>query len=108
MENIIDIMLYVSYLMFIVAAVGAIVLPIVKSLDNPKSLVKPAGALVGMIVLFFLCYALAGDSLSTKLIASGATPGVSKFVGGGLITMYILFIVALIGIVYTEINKAIK
>lgn len=108
MENIIDIMLYVSYLMFIVATVGAIVLPIVKSLDNPKTLVKPAGSMVGIIVLFLICYAMAGDSLNAKLIASGATPGVSKFVGGGLITMYILFIAALVGIVYTEINKAIK
>ncbi|MEQ8928071.1 MAG: hypothetical protein RLO81_19795 [Fulvivirga sp.] len=108
MENIIDIMLYVSYLMFLVSAVGAIVLPIVKSLDNPKSLVKPAGALVGIVILFLICYAIAGDGLNARLIAAGATSGVSKFVGGGLITMYVLFIAALVGIVFTEINKATK
>ncbi len=108
MENIIDIMLYLSYAMFAVGAVGAIVLPIWKSLDDPKSLVKPVGALLGIVVLFLICYAISSGDLNARLIAAEATEGVSKFVGGGLITMYVLFIAALVGIVYTEINKAIK
>ena len=108
MENIIDIMLYVSYLMFAVGTVGAIVLPIWKAMDNPKSLVKPAGALVGIVVLFLICYGISSSELNAVLIKSGATEGVSKFVGGGLITMYVLFFVALVGIVFTEVNKAIK
>lgn len=108
MENIIDIMLYLSYAMFAVGLVAAIVLPIWKSLDDPKSLIKPLGALLGITVLFFICYAISGDDLNSRLIATGATAGVSKFVGGGLITMYVLFLAALVGIVITEINKAIK
>jgi hypothetical protein len=105
---IIDIALYLSYAMIIVAILGAVVLPIVKSMDDPKSLILPVGSLVGFIVLFLISYAFAGDGLNSKAIAAGVTSGISKFVGGGLIAMYILFIVAIIGIVYTEINKAIK
>ncbi|MEQ8244920.1 hypothetical protein [Fulvivirga sp.] len=108
MESIIDIGLWVSYIMVIIAIIGAVFLPIIKSLDNPKSLVKPAGALVGIVVLFLICYAFAGDGLNAKAIQAGVTGGISKFVGGGLIAMYVLFIVALVGIVFTEINKAIK
>ncbi len=105
---IIDIALYLSYTMVLVAILGAVVLPIIKSMDNPKSLVKPLGGLIGFIILFFICYAFAGDGLNAKAVAAGVTSGISKFVGGGLIAMYILFIVAMIGIVYTEINKALK
>ncbi len=108
MESMIDIGLYLSYLMVIVALLGAIVLPIIKSLDNPKSLIKPLGAIAGIFVLFLICYGFAGDSLNSKAIAAGVTSGVSKFVGGGLIAMYVLFVVAIVGIVFTEINKAIK
>ncbi len=107
-ETIINIMLYLSYIMFFVGLVAAIVLPIWKSLDDPKSLIKPIGALVGIIVLFLICWAISSGDLNSRLIQAGATEGVSKFVGGGLITMYVLFIAALVGIVYTEINKAIK
>lgn len=108
MENVIDIMLYLSYAMFAVGVVAAVILPIWKSLDDLQSLVKPIGALIGIVVLFLICYAISGDDLNSRLIATGATAGVSKFVGGGLITMYVLFIAALVGIVFTEINKAIK
>lgn len=108
MENVIDIMLYLSYAMFAVGLVAAIVLPIWKSMDDPKSLIKPVGAIIGIGILFLICYAISSDALNARLIAADATPGVSKFVGGGLITMYILFIAALVGIVFTEISKAIK
>jgi hypothetical protein len=108
MESIIDIGLWVSYAMVVIAILGAVFLPIIKSLDNPKSLVKPAGAILGIVILFFICYAFAGDGLNSKAIQAGVTGGISKFVGGGLIAMYVLFVVALVGIVFTEINKAIK
>ena len=108
MESIIDIGLYLSYLMVVVAIVGAVVLPVIKSLDNPKSLVKPLGSLLGIVVLFLICYAFAGSGLNSKAVSEGVTSGISKFVGGGLIAMYILFIVAIVGIVYTEIHKATK
>jgi hypothetical protein len=36
------------------------------------------------------------------------TPTMSKFVGGSLLTTYILFFVAVIGSIFMEINKAIK
>ena len=108
MENIIDIMLYISYGLLAVALVGAVLLPIWKSLDNPKSLIKPVVAIIAIVILLGICYAIASPDLNNRLIQAGATEGVSKFVGGALLTMYVLFAIALVGVVVTEFNKAIK
>ena len=108
MENFVDIGLWIAYILVLVAIVSAVLLPIINSLSDPKSLIKPLGALVGIGILFLICWALAGDTLNAKAIAAGVTPGVSQAVGGALITMYVLFVIALVGIVFTEINKALK
>ncbi|MCG8389665.1 MAG: hypothetical protein MJA30_29200 [Cytophagales bacterium] len=108
MENFVDIGLWVAYILILVAIVSAVVLPIINSLGDPKSLVKPLIAIAVIGVLYVVSWALAGDALNAKAVALGVSAGVSKAVGGALITMYILFIVAIVGIVFSEINKALK
>ena len=108
MENFVDIGLWVAYILILVAIVSAVVLPIVNSLSDPKSLVKPLIAIAVIGVLYVVSWALAGDALNAKAVALGVSTGVSKAVGGALITMYILFVVAIVGIVFSEINKALK
>ncbi len=108
MENFVDIGLWVAYILILVAIVSAVVLPIVNSLGDPKSLIKPLIAMAVIGVLYLISWSLAGDSLNAKAVALGVSGGVSRAVGGALITMYILFVVAIVGIVFSEINKALK
>ncbi len=108
MENFVDIGLWVAYILVLIAIVTAVVMPIINSLGDPKSLIKPLGAIVGIGVLYLISWAIADDVLNAKAVAAGVSAGVSKAVGGALITMYILFVVALIGIVFSEIHKALK
>ena len=49
-----DILLYGSYALIGLGAVLAILLPLFKSLDDPKSLLKTAAGIVGIFVLFLL------------------------------------------------------
>lgn len=100
--GIIDIGLIGSYILIGLCAVSAIVMPLVQSLSDPKSLVKSGIGVGVMLVVFLITYALADGN------SQGATEGTSKMVGAGLITMYILVAGALLGIVYTEISKVIK
>ncbi|MCH6235875.1 hypothetical protein [Cognataquiflexum rubidum] len=106
----IDIMLYVSDLLVIVAVLAAVVLPLIKSLDDPKSLLKSALALVALLVLFFIAFTISDGEVTPKFAADpfNLTEGMSKFIGGTLIMTYILTIAALAGIVITEISKAVK
>lgn len=105
-----DILLYGSYVLIGVGAVVAVLMPLIKSLDNPKSLLKTAVGIIGIVVLFFIAYSISSNEVLPKFEAApfNLTPEGSQLVGGMLITTYILSIVALAGIVLTEVNKAIK
>jgi len=106
----IDIFIFVAEGLIIIGAILAIVMPLIKSLDNPASLVKTGIGVAALVVVFFIAYSIADAEVLPRYAAEpfNLTPGLSKFVGGALITTYALFILAIVGIVITEINKAIK
>lgn len=108
METFVNISLWVAYILIVIGVISAIVLPIINSLSDPKSLIKPVVALVAVGILYLICWAMAGESLNAKAVALGVTAGTSKAVGGALIAMYLLGAVAIIGIIYSEISKAFK
>jgi hypothetical protein len=105
-----DIMLYVSYALVGIGAVVSILMPLFKSLDDPKSLLKTGLGVVVILALFFVCYSISGNEVLPKFESDpfNLTPAMSQMVGGLMITTYVLTIVALVGIVVTEFNKAIK
>ena len=105
-----DIMLYVSYALVGLGAVFSILLPLIKSLDDPKSLMKTGLGVVAILVLFFICYSISTNEVLPKFEGEpfNLTPQMSQMVGGLMITTYVLTIVALVGILVTELNKAIK
>jgi hypothetical protein len=106
----IDIFLYVADFLVIVGVILAVVLPLIKSLDNPKSLLKTALGVVVLVIMFFIAYSISDGEVSAKFAQDpfNLTEGMSKFVGGALIMTYVMTIIALAGIVITEITKAIK
>lgn len=105
-----DILLYGSYILVAIGIVAAVLMPLINSLSDPKSLIKSAIGIVGIVVLFFIAYSISSNEVLPKFEASpfNLTPAGSQLVGGMLITTYILAIVALASIVLTEVTKAIK
>lgn len=105
-----DIMLYVSYALVGVGTVVSVLLPLIKSLDDPKSLMKSGLGVVAILVLFFICYSISSNEVLPKFEGEpfNLTPAMSQMVGGLMITTYVLTIVAIVGILITEVNKAIK
>lgn len=106
-STLLDIFLYVGYFLVIVAVLAAVILPLIKSMDNPQSLLKVAGGFILLLVIFGIGYALSSGNISGDLAlrypnleGQGA-----KLIGGALITMYILVIAALLGIAVTEVSK---
>ena len=98
--------LYAAYILIGVAILAAILMPLIQSFSNPRALL---GALVGVVaiaVLFFIGYSIAGNEVVPLYIKNNVTSAVtSKMIGGALITMYILILLALVSIVVTEITK---
>ena len=105
-----DIMLYASYLLAVVGTILSIVMPLLKSLDDPKGLLKSGLGVLGLVVLFFVCYFLSSNEVLPKFEGApfNLTPGLSQFIGGMLVMTYILNVVAIVSIVVTELTKAVK
>ncbi len=97
-----------AYVLVVLAAAGSILMPLIKSIGNPKSLV---GSLIGLgflLVLFLIGYSLAGDEVTPKYMEFNVDSSLSKIIGGVLTMFYILLGVSLVGIVYTEVSKIFK
>ncbi|MDG1276979.1 MAG: hypothetical protein P8O16_06830 [Algoriphagus sp.] len=105
-----DILLYGSYLLILIGAIVAVVMPLINSLDDPKSLLKTIVGIVGIVVLFFIAYSISSNEVLPKFEADpfNLTPQGSQVVGGMLITTYVLSLVAIGSILVTEVTKAIK
>jgi hypothetical protein len=90
-------MVTLSMILLFVAAAGAVVLPIVISVMNGqlKSLIYTAAVGLGLLVLFGISYVFASNEPYPKF---DVTEAGSQAIGGLLGIVYILAVVAIIGI----------
>ncbi|MDH5603791.1 MAG: hypothetical protein OEY51_07625 [Cyclobacteriaceae bacterium] len=109
MEAFVDIGLWAATIMLVIAILAAIIMPIINSLNDPKSLMVSGAGILILAVIFLVSYAIAGDEVTANYITYNVTtPGMSKMIGGGLTMMFILFIITVVGVVFTEIYKALN
>lgn len=108
--DIYDIALYVGYFLIVIGAVAAVLLPLIQSMGDPKSLLKTGLAIVALLVIFVIGYFISDNNVTDKFAAEpfSLTPGVSQFVGGLLISSYFLFIIAFVSIFINEISKMVR
>ncbi len=104
----IDIGLYIGYGLLVFTLLAALLLPAMNALKSPKELAKSGIGLGAVVILFVVSYALAGSEVTAKYAAQGVGEGSSKMIGAGLTMFYVVFAIALVGIIYSEIIKAIK
>jgi hypothetical protein len=105
-----DGMLYWTYALFGVATVSSILFAVFLMASDFK---KAKNALIGvgaLIVVVGLAYALASGAIPTfhNVEKFNITEAISKFVGTGLYTTYLLGGIAIIGILFTEFSKSFK
>lgn len=89
------------------ATVGFAIMGMITHPKNAKNALIGIGAL-GLVIL--ISYALGSSEVPTFLGYEkfDITPGLSKTVGGSLFAMYILLGLAIAGIIYSEVSKAVK
>jgi uncharacterized membrane protein len=103
-----DIGLYVGYTFLIVAVAAAIVLPLINAIKHPAGLLKSLAGVGALVLVFVIAYVISGSEVSTRAAASGINATSSKLIGAGLTMFYIVFGAAAVGVVFSEINKALK
>ncbi len=104
-QDFVDIMIIASYALLGLAALAAIILPLINAIGNPKSLVTGAIGLAVILIIFGIGYSFAGSEVTATYSKFGIESGMSKYIGGIINTTYILIVVAIVGIVFTEISK---
>lgn len=103
-----DLGLYILYVLLIIAVAAAVIFPIINAIREPKALVRAAIGIGIVIVLFGLSYAMADSTVTLKAAALGTTEATSKLIGAGLNMFFIVLILAAAALIYSEISKAFK
>jgi len=104
----IDFALYLGYALVLIAAIAAVVMPLISSLSDPKSLAKTGMGLGALLVIFFIGYLFSGSEVTPVYTQFGVDAGLSKFIGGMVTMMYLLIAIVGVAIVYGEVSKLFK
>jgi hypothetical protein len=108
MNNLIDIGLYVSYLLLFVTLLGVIVFPLMHTFSDFKKAKSGLIGFAGLVLILFIAYAVSPADQGLFYSNFNIGPKMSKFIGGGLFATYFVFIAVICSILYAEISKFIK
>jgi inner membrane protein involved in colicin E2 resistance len=104
-----DLVIYWAYILLIITLVLLLAFPIKFFIANPKQGIRFLIALGGFAVLYGISWALASGATDAAVYeTNGITSGVSRMIGAGMIMTYIIGGLALIGLIYSGISKALK
>lgn len=95
----------ITYILLAVATLAAVGFPLMNLVKNPKN---AKGALLGvgaLVLVFGLSYAISSDVNPSDIEIS---PVGAKLVDAGLYAVYLLSIVAIGSLIYTEVSKLFK
>lgn len=93
-----------------ITALLSLVFPIINMVTNPGSIKKTLITLVGVAILLFVAWLLASDEILDMPHYEGKdnVPSTLKLAGTGIITAFILAVLAILSILYSEIVKYFK
>ena len=102
--------LILSYIMIILACVGAVFAPLIYALTNdPKSLVKIGITLGVLAVVYLIGYVMADGTVYSRFIPNGVTTeSHSQAIGGILIMTYLMLAIAIVGVVVNVVSGYFK
>ena len=107
-----DIALKWAYILFIIAAIAAIVFPVISIVSDVKAIIRLVAILGGTAVLILLSYFVLASGSTIEIIGYAGTensnPTVLKWVGTGIFLTYFLAGMAVLSILYSEVVKLFK
>jgi hypothetical protein len=108
MDSFINISFIATYILLGLAVAALVVFPLYALVTNFS---KAKGGLIGLAAILVVVAIAIGVSpvdQSEKFLNAGISPFTSQLIGGGLLTIYILFAGIILAAVYTEISKWFK
>ncbi len=105
-----DGMIYWMYTLFGISTITAILFAVFLLVTDLKKAKNTLIGIVGLAVVVGVAYLLASGAIPTfhNVEKFNITESISKMIGTGLYTMYLLAGLAVVGILFTEISKSFK
>lgn len=104
-----DFGLILTYLMIAVAIIACVMSPILQLKNHPEKLKSMIMPLIGLAAIIVIAILIASDEVLPNYTNTNGvliSAGLSKLVGGSLITFYILSVIAIGSVIYSELlNK---
>jgi len=100
-----DIGLIITYIMIACATLACIASPILQIKNDPDKIKKLAGPLIGLILIIGISMLIASNEVLPEYTNTDGhliSSNMSQIIGGCLITFYILSIVTVLSVVYSE------
>jgi len=100
-----------SYVLFGIALLSVVAFAVFFAVTNFRRTRTALIGIVAIVIICFISYAIASDELvkvQSADIQKIMTNALSKNVGMGIFTMYILFAISVVAILYTEVIKIFK
>ncbi len=107
-DGLINAGLWIFYILLFASIATAVVFPLLHAAKTPGTFKKSLIGIGALVVVFGISYALSGSSVTAKQMAMGVDESSSKLIGAGLVMFYFVLFGSVIGIIYSEISKAIK
>jgi hypothetical protein len=103
-----EVFLIWAYILAGLATLFAVGFPLIRAIMNPKSAKKGVLPLLLGLVIIFIAYQFASDDVIKMVKETESDPFVLKYAGTVLITTYLLAGIAIVSILYSEIEGIFK
>lgn len=107
-DGLINAGLWIFYILLFASIVTAVVFPLLHAIKTPGTFKKSLIGIGVIAVVFVISYVLSGSGVTAKQMALGVDESSSKLIGAGLIMFYLTLLGSVLGIIYSEISKALK
>ena len=95
-----------SYILLGISIIAALAGTVMTAVSDPKKMMGTGIGIGAMIVVFFVSYLISSDEVLESY--GDITASTSQMVGAGLITFYILLILAVLSIIYASVSRMLK
>ncbi len=103
-----------NYILLGYAAIGltaffAVIFPIISMIQNPKNSLKILGSIVVLVIIGFICYSVAENTLGIEQLEQlKTTAEISKMVGALLYFTYIVGGITVLSVIFSSVSSFLK
>ncbi|MCD4683157.1 MAG: hypothetical protein K8R86_07735 [Bacteroidales bacterium] len=108
-SSVLDNYIRLGYAAIFLTAFFAVLFPVIFMIQNPKNALKILGAIVVLVIIGFICYSVAKNTLGIEQLEQlKTTAEISKMVGASLYFTYVVGSLAVLSIIFSSVSSFFK